>query len=163
TEAFRKYLLLHQDYLVQTGLPPRSFRPCRWLYLNLARLYDTRTTDSPWPPDEFSDRNPRMADCVPYTWIKTPGPVFVGSQMMPCQYHEADYLNGMRQEDAELLEANRNRLFTVKLQLMEMLINAAKQPKVEVLWADFVKLLADSFKSDELAFFLQMDRFYMGT
>lgn len=161
--AVRVYLQLHRDYLIQTGLPPRSFRTtCPWLYLNLARLYDTRTTDSPWPSDEFSDHN--YTDDKPYTWVKMPHPeVNLGGDITACNYYEADLLNGMRREDADLLEANRDKLFTVKLRLMDLLIDAARRRNVETLWTSFMNLVTESFTPDEVAFFFQMDHFYLGT
>jgi hypothetical protein len=42
--AFSKFLKAHRSFLVATGLPPKCFRPSRWLYLQLGRLYDTRCT-----------------------------------------------------------------------------------------------------------------------
>lgn len=163
--TFRSYLLDHRDYIIQTGLPPRSFRECRWLYTNLGRLYDTRTSSSPWPSDEFMTRSRRRKGSDPYTWVKTPSAngIFCGGDIVPCEYHEADYLNGLCQEDADRLEAARDRLFEVKLRAMELLGEAARRRNVGSLWADFLKTLSDAFTPEEVSFLAKMDRFYLGT
>jgi hypothetical protein len=66
TAKFRSFLKEHQGFLVETGLPPRSYRECRWLYRNLARLYDTRATSSPWPSDEFWPRDKPIPNPPPF-------------------------------------------------------------------------------------------------
>jgi hypothetical protein len=65
---FAEFLKTHQRYLIATGLPPYCFRPCRWLYVHLGRLYDTRTTESPYPYDEF--RRSGNQDRDPYQWVR---------------------------------------------------------------------------------------------
>jgi hypothetical protein len=162
-EAFRDYQKEHRNFLVQTGLPPRTFRDSRWLYIRLARLYDTRTTASPWPPDEFTTRNRHLARSEPYTWIKPSAHEGVCLGIMPCQYHEADYLEGLEQGDADRLEGERDKLFEAKVRVLDLLISAARQRDVGALWPAFLKMLADHFTPEDVAFFFRMDEFYLGT
>ncbi len=161
--AFRSYLKEHRNYLVRTGLPPRTFRDCRWLYINLARLYDTRATTAPWPPDEFTLKVCDLGKREPYTWVRSSADERNCSRSLPCRYQDADFLTGLNSEDARFLEMNRKELFDVKVDMLDLVIQAARKKNIEKLWTEFRSVLRNRFNNNDVSFFFKMDRFYIGT
>jgi hypothetical protein len=140
--GFADYLESDREHLVKTGLPRRCFRPCRWMYRRLARLYDVRRTDCPYPLDEFSRSWREDSDA--YTWVRYV-PVEVGPdhwtwglsglvEPEKCAYGEADLLKGMRPEDAARIEAGRPKLFDLKVRLLRLLANSAQRRDGEGIW-----------------------------
>jgi hypothetical protein len=151
-KLFADFLVMNRDYLIQTGLPPCTFDPCRWLYLHLGRLYDTRATSSPYP---------RTGTKEPFKWVRTPQScTFPGRDIQECSYEDADYLQGMAPADAKRLEQDRERIFEVKLQVMKLLA-AAGDGEVSTLWKAAVNVLTERFNANEIEFYFAMDRYYV--
>ncbi|HTQ37818.1 MAG TPA: hypothetical protein VMJ32_02250 [Pirellulales bacterium] len=209
---FREFLQQHRDFLVQTGLPPMTFKGSRWLYEELGRVYDTRCTGSPWPIDEFADEAIalKMDPCEWIRWKKRTGTTLgqaggdvrgltveehkdlpspeidsrkqdasgefsdqqrklfladlftEGKDPVKCSYAKADFLNGMRAEDAIRLEACRATVHALKLETLDQLVQATRDRRADEIWQNFVPVLKKSIPHDELEFLLSMDRFYLG-
>lgn len=159
TRSFIRFLQKRREYIVSTGLPPNEFRPCRWLYRQLGRLYDTKATGSPCPGDEIVPGS----DGPPYTWRRWSTSAFgVMSEPVECQYDDANLLSGMEKDDAVRIEGDRRRVFSVKLQLLELLAHAAERRDAGRLWSDALAVLTREFNSEAVEFYLRMDRFYLG-
>jgi hypothetical protein len=164
--SFADFLRSHREYLIQTGLPPRCFRPCPWLYRQLGRQYDTRATSSPYPYDElFSDRTARL-DAPPYQWVRSRRDrLILGSEIeVGCAYNDADLLNGMDPNDADRTERDRHRVFDLKLQILELVAEAAGRTDADktCLWNAILGVLARTFNAEDVAFYFRLDRFYIG-
>lgn len=160
--GFAGFLHNHRDYIVQTGLPPRCFRPCRWLYLHLGRLYDTRTTLSPYPADELREG----ANVAPYEWasyaVDEMGRV---EEIAVCRNdRDADLLRGMDPDDAERIERDRQRVFDVKLRVVELLADAAGRAGSAPTGVGDATLgvLKEAFTAEDIEFYFRMDRYYVG-
>jgi hypothetical protein len=95
---FAVYLENHRQFLIDTGLPSRSYPDCRWLYLKLGRLYDVKQTKLPWPWDEL--RVPVVGHpgvtSPPYTWCRRNK----RGSLESCSYAEADWLGGYSSDEA---------------------------------------------------------------
>src|ERR1043166_3456266 len=175
TRSFIASLHEHRKYLLDFGLLPQSFRPCRWLYLHLGRLYDVKATGSPCPADEICSGSDELP---PYRWIRwtrnenrkaghkrrrASDVVFRSSAFTACEYGDADLLDGMQEEDASRIEKERRRIFKVKLGLLDLLASAAEPRDASQLWSDCLAVLTKEFNAEEVDFYLRMDRFYLET
>jgi hypothetical protein len=161
---FVEFLRTHRNYLIATGLPPLCFRPCRWLYTHLGRLYDTRTTASPYPYDELFSNGTRERD--PYQWVRVQmrlplAPKRAGSVFVPCRYEDADLLSRMRMDDAERIERERPRMFDLKLQIVKLLADATRKGNASGLRGASLDVLKNTFNADEIRFYLRLDDYYM--
>jgi hypothetical protein len=87
----------------------------------------------------------------------------LGGDHVACEYHEANYLNGMRQEDADRVEGSREKLLAVKVRVPDLLIEAARKRDANGLWAGSLGLVAGSFTPGDVAFFFEMDQYHLGT
>jgi hypothetical protein len=164
---FAAFLSQHRDYLVQYGLPPRYFDRCPWLHVQLGRLYDTRTTTSPYPYDQlfrYETARSRVDQTQPYTWYRTPqGRGYSLSEVKHCPYIEADLLTGMQPDDAEQIEHDRAKLFGVKSSIVRRLSEAsAESTDPDALWNTCLGELVNVFDSRDIEFYLRMDRWYLG-
>jgi hypothetical protein len=169
TDQFADAVEQDADHLVGTGLPSRRFRPCRWLYLRLGRLYDTRTTDSPWPADEFAPE-PVPDSVPPYRWVRRvsqPGRGrFEGvtiQERLQCEYHEADLLRVLDPDDVPRLEAARAILHPLKVAVLRTLAHAARARDADGVWPRCWGLVAEALPRPERLFLLGADRRYLET
>ena len=133
-ERFVDYLTQDRDHFLTTGLPRRCFRESRWLYQQLAWLYDTRCTSSPYPNDELS--SDWTEDTPAYSWeCSVAPPLRLGSleqrgdRWQECTSEEADYLPGLKPEDAARLETDRPTFFEIKVEVLRRLAKALQDPK----------------------------------
>lgn len=160
TVSFKQFLVEHRDYLVKTGLPPRCFRPCRWLYKHLGRLYDVKVTGSPLPHDEiFGDH-----DAPPYQWRKKSWRMGnVGeSRDTDCEYDEADLLAGMEPANARRIESMRPRVLDVKLRVLDLLAKGAAKQDAAGMWDGALAIFKKTFNARDINFLCRMDGFYFG-
>jgi hypothetical protein len=162
--AFAEFLKAHRGHLELTGLPPRYFRPCPWLYLHLGRLYDTRVTSSPYPLDELFTRSHTLPNAPPYQWVRTPRHQGIQGRDFDtgCKYEDADLLPGMDPHDASRVERDRPRVFEVKLRIVESLAEAAERADPGRLWNACLGALKEEFNADEMEFYFRLDRYYLG-
>jgi len=144
---FVAFLHLHRDPIIETGLPPEPFRLSPWLDLTLSRLYETRTTSSPWSP---------------YQWVQTPGDQYTGGEVRACDYHRADFLNGLDPSRALRVEAEREKLFDLKIQVLERAAAALRGRQAAELWPDCLALLTANLTTDAVEVLLYIDRFCLG-
>jgi hypothetical protein len=158
TKAFVGYLREHKDYMVQTGLPPRVFRPCRWLYIQLGRLYDTRLTGSPYPYDELFSGSRRTPEPQPFRWLKTSE-----NRLIECSYGEADILRGIAAEDVRRIEWGRDRFFQTKLHVVDMLQAALEQGRAEHLLQTCLAEVKKQLTREAIDFYCRLDQFYVGS
>ena len=165
-DVFIKHLERDRKHLIKTGLPQHCFRPCRWLYLQLGRLYDVKATGSPWPHDEIMRKRKGMPKMPAYNWVKhVPHKGFLGIESTGfehCAYEEADLLRDMDSENAQRLEASRARLFDLRIKVLRELHDAVSREDCSQLWKKCLKLLTDTVLGDEADFLLGMDRSYIG-
>ncbi|MBW3597809.1 MAG: hypothetical protein KY475_11105 [Planctomycetes bacterium] len=127
---FHRYEEEIAPFLIRTGLPPRTFHPSAWLSLHLGRLYDTRCTSSPYPPNEQRAGNRKSEP--PYRWIKYPKhSVVTLREIERCEYEEADVLPGMKPYDAKRLEAERPRFLSARNAVLAELVRALAERKSE--------------------------------
>jgi hypothetical protein len=169
-DLFIAYLEGDREHLVKTGLPRKRFSSCPWLYRHLARLYDVRCTGSPYPKDELFDDWPENE--AAYTWGRyvpdsaDPNDRFSGIsgavRWEPCLYEAADLLSGIEAEDAAHIEADRTKIFDLKIELLRLSASAARQNDVTGYWGACVRVLTDRLLADEADFYLRMDRHYLG-
>jgi hypothetical protein len=187
-QQFAEHLQRDRDYLIKTGLPSRCFRACRWLYRNLARLYDVRTTASPRPGDEVfgGTDDPRGGAGEPYRWVKLnepsgglhephsepgepdiwanlpPGPYHSLQNFQYCAYEQADLLNGMRVEAAARIEAERPRFLDLKIRVLEEVAAALLERDAAGIWPRCLRVLTSTLSAEDALFYLDLDRWYMG-
>lgn len=153
---FMKFLETDRTYLIKTGLPPRFFRECPWLHVHLARLYDTRSTSSPYPPDQlFPDPLPGPE---PYEWIRFQGE----PQPQPCRYDEADYLPWMNTSHVDRLEHMRTKLLEIKLSVLENLTCLTSESQTETVLSACSAAIASRLNADDVKFLFQIDNHFFG-
>jgi hypothetical protein len=161
TQAFVQFMLDHRDYLVRTGLPPRRFPSCPWLYRHLGRLYDTRATGSPWPREEIFDPAGKAAG-EPYRWRGPSAVVYRPEEIQYVRYEDADLLRGLRPQDAARVEGMRGKLFDLKVAVLQQLTDALRQGDAAGMWERCVGLLTRDLSAEDATFLLDLDRWYMG-
>jgi hypothetical protein len=152
--------------MTDTGLPPEPFYLSRWLYLQLGRLYDTRRTSAPWPLAEFFPCS-SLRGRPPYKWIRLikvdPSSRFSPVNMEICDYNHADFLDCIGHDNAGRIEADRHKVFDMKLRVLERLATAVNQRNANKLWSDCLAIIVRTFpRSEEIEFYLHMDRLYLG-
>jgi hypothetical protein len=155
--TFAEFIVKHKKFIVATGLPPRYFRRCRWLYVQLGRLYDTRITGSPYPHDELFSGSKRKPEPQPYDWWRTSE-----SGMVECSFEEAGIRHRIAPTDAERIEWNRQQLFNIKLRVLELLKDALDRRRAEDLLAKCVSEVTTALTSDQIEFYCRMDQLYLG-
>jgi hypothetical protein len=169
-DRFCDHLESDRRHLVQTGLPQKFFPSCRWLNRLLGRLYDVRRTGSPYPDHEPFP--PRPAKAQAYTWGRyVPVPADSADTFpvsprtvnwVPCAYEDADLLPGITAEDAARIEADRPKLFDLKIELLQLSARLARRGDVTDFWAACLRVLTDRLFADEADFYLGIDRTYLG-
>ena len=164
---FVNYLEGDRDHLIKTGLPQKCFRQCHWLYQQLRRLYDVKTTGSPYPRDELFSRRRATPERPAYEWVKyvpQRGPLGMESlSARRCVYEEADLLHGLNNQDAERIEASRAKLFDLKIKVLHECRKAVhERVSFSAPWQACLDLITAAIDADEADFLLRMDRFYIG-
>lgn len=172
TQAFVQFQQQHREHLIRTGLPPKCFRECPWLYVRLGRLYDTRTTSAPYPYNELFTVS-REGSTPPYRWIRMVQPALPNLMVRHyggeekrreyCEYEDADLLDGLPPDDAVRVEQYRPKIFDTRLKILQQLAEAADRDSAVELWNSCLAVLKSAFNSEEIAFLLRMDRYYLGT
>ena len=165
-ERFVDYLTQDRDHFLTTGLPRRCFRESRWLYQQLAWLYDTRCTSSPYPNDELS--SDWTEDTPAYSWECSVAPPLRlgsleqrGNRWQECTSEEADYLPGLKPEDAARLETDRPTFFEIKVEVLRRLAKALQDRNADNLWEKCLEFLVGRLTADEVRFYLRMDAYYL--
>ena len=161
--AFADFWREHKKYLIDTGLPPKHFRQCPWLHVQLGRLYDTRRTRWPMSADERLPQHAQDRSAAPpYEWCRTTSPdAYLIRDVITCDYRDADLLLGLDPSDANWLERVRSRLHSVKHSVMRAASDTA-EGSFEDIWAECFEGLSKAFTRDDIEFLLRMDRFYLG-
>ena len=165
-ERFVDYLTQDRDHFLTTGLPRRCFRESRWLYQQLAWLYDTRCRSSPYPNDELSSDWTEEAPA--YSWERSVAPPLRlgsledrGDHLQECTSEEADYLPGLKPEDAARLETDRPKFFETKVEVLRRLAKAFQTRNATNLWEDTLEFLVGRLTADEFKFYMRMDAYYL--
>ncbi len=168
-----------EQFLVKTGLPPKTFDESPWLSLHLGRLYDTRCTRSPYPRRPSSptyrqghgplDDSPEQVDSStlptkePYVWVKhLTESVFTLDEIKQCEQEDADFLPGLNSEDAKQLEVQRPRVWAARRAVIAEVVQACERREGEGLLERCLEILEAKLDRATILFLLRMDGFYLG-
>ncbi len=181
TEDFLSHLEHNREDLLRTGLPRTMFIKSLWLEWHLSRLYpvklplETRYTVNSNGNIQYSYFWTSQSLEMSYFWpvdtllreLYTPDGCLSlkrdAKDKKPAtfvSYELAPPINGLEQEDADLLEQGRTKLFELKISILEELIRSVRFRNADRLWEKCVKLLTDKLMADDVDFYLQKDRFY---
>lgn len=95
-----------------------------------------------------------------YAWHKN-GPL--GDDENPltlCSYEDAPYVNGLPEEVAARLEAERSPVVDIKARMLRFLAEAAGAGDPDGVWSGALRLLTESLMSEQMDFYLACDALY---
>jgi hypothetical protein len=156
--AFRSFLVHEQKYLVETGLPSKTFAGSRWLAARLAKCYPVRRSENDEP---FEDLVDARGVNVAYHWLK------IVRNWQNMEFHEervaqaeADLLEGFEISDALELERLRAIVFILKLAVIEEAEHALRSDGTCEVWPTCLGKFVAALSADEAAFLSRMDTAY---
>ena len=156
-EAFLDFQNSFKDFLINTGLPSRMFSVCPWLEFQLGRLYNTRSTVF-----SYSRKISNLQQS--YLWLRyLNSNTYSPSEIKRVDSHEkASFLKRLDPHKGRRLELLRGRFFQTRRAIIEKLQEALTTETTQDLVPDCCRILRQEFSKDEIRFFLEMDRFYLG-
>lgn len=115
-------------------------------------------------PREPSQAKQLLPSCPrePYAWVKYANEsVIHPSEVTHCEFDQANYLFGLKSEDAEKLQANRGAILAARKAILGEVISAIDRKKGKGLLERCLKVLCDQLEITTIHFLLCMDSFYL--
>ena len=160
--AMRGYIVEHKDYILKTGLMPRSFPNSSLLTKCFARFYNTKITSSPFPLDADSSVG-QVVTKDPYTFMREVVELDDTSFEYLTRYEPSSF------EDATLIPrlkpVHKNSLHNVRPKVVKLALetlalledDSNKDLSVNDLVAKFGSLVVSNLSREEFVELIKVD------
>lgn len=161
-EAMRAHIMEHKDYILKTGLMPKSFPSSSVLNKCFLRFYDTKMTSSPLPADAISLKG-KIVTKDPYTFMREVNE-FDGETLLnrtryePSSFEEAALIPRLKPVHKNSLRNVRPKVFKLALETLDLFDDAAKKGLlVNDLVAKFGSLVVSNLSREEFVELIKVD------
>ena len=172
TAAFIRHLESNRECLVRTGYPQTNFPLSSWHSALLGRLHcvklpvkqDTSSTIEECLKASKRGEITRDERGFPlhhftytYEWAEETPP-YGGQSVTLCPYEEAALIDKIDHNEAQWIERLRNKLYGLRVQVLQRLTQAAHDKKATGLWKGCLNLVTDSLLYDDAHKLLVLER-----
>jgi hypothetical protein len=161
-EAMRAHILEHKDYILKTGLMPKSFPSSSVLNKCFLRFYDTKMTSSPLPADAISLKG-KIVTKDPYTFMREVNE-FDGETLLnrtryePSSFKEAALIPKLKPIHMNSLRNVRPKVVKLALETLALFEDASnKGLSVNDLVAKFGSLVVSNLSREEFVELIKVD------
>lgn len=161
-EEMRAHILEHKDYILKTGLMPKSFPSSSVLNKCFLRFYDTKMTSSPLPADAISLKG-KIVTKDPYTFMREVNE-FDGETLLnrtkyePSSFEEAALIPKLKPIHQNSLRNVRPKVVKLALEMLTLFEDASKKDlSVNDLVAKFGSLIVSNLSREEFVELIKVD------
>ena len=161
-EAMRGHIEEHKDYILKTGLMPKSFPSSSVLNKCFLRFYDTKMTSSPLPADAISFKG-QVVTKDPYTFMREVNE-FDGETLLnrtryePSSFEEAALISRLKPVHLLSLNNVRPKVFKLALEVLALFEEAVyKDLLVTDVVAKFGYLVVSNLSREEFVELIKID------